>query len=155
MFVQCQRPISIGVSGTFEGQDEIDAPYSLVLARKRPVWALKRYSSVLPCRLERLDSLLRCRIASVYAAQKHWTHQCPDRWSARRGVDRRSAADRKGLSNRLYTFWFRSLAKSPAYTGLREGLRGLGYVEGQNLLIELRSAERKRERYAAIAAELV
>jgi putative ABC transport system substrate-binding protein len=36
-----------------------------------------------------------------------------------------------------------------------EGLRELGYVEGQNLVIEERSAEGKRERYPVIAAELV
>jgi len=47
------------------------------------------------------------------------------------------------------------LTKSPVYMGLREGLRGLGYVEGQNLVIEHRSAKRKRERYPVIAAELV
>jgi len=47
------------------------------------------------------------------------------------------------------------LAKSPAYTGLRKGLGELGYVEGQNLVIEHRSAKRKRERYPVIATELV
>jgi putative tryptophan/tyrosine transport system substrate-binding protein len=47
------------------------------------------------------------------------------------------------------------LTKSPAYMGLRDGLRELGYVEGQNLVIEHRSAKRKRERYPVIAAELV
>ncbi len=44
---------------------------------------------------------------------------------------------------------------SPGYMGLRQGLRELGYVEGQNLVLEYRSAERKRERYPVIAAELV
>ncbi len=44
---------------------------------------------------------------------------------------------------------------SPIYVGLRQGLRELGYVEGQNLVIEYRSAERKRERFPKIAAELV
>ena len=47
------------------------------------------------------------------------------------------------------------LTTSPAYMGLRKGLRELGYVEGQNLVIEHRSANRKRERYPVIAAELV
>ena len=41
------------------------------------------------------------------------------------------------------------------YIGLRQGLRELGYVEGQNLIIEHRSAKRKPERYPVIAAELV
>ncbi len=38
---------------------------------------------------------------------------------------------------------------------LRQGLRELGYVEGQNLVLEYRSAERKRERRAENAAEMV
>src|SRR2546428_9598270 len=36
----------------------------------------------------------------------------------------------------------------------RKGLRGLGYVEGQNLLIEYRSAEGRVDRYPNLAAEL-
>ena len=37
----------------------------------------------------------------------------------------------------------------------RQGLRDLGYVEGRNLVIELRSAEGKLKRLPALAAELV
>jgi ABC-type uncharacterized transport system substrate-binding protein len=37
----------------------------------------------------------------------------------------------------------------------REGLRGLGYIEGQNISVEYRFAEGKEERYAILAAELV
>ena len=44
---------------------------------------------------------------------------------------------------------------SPPYMGLRQGLRELGYVEGQNLVLEYRSAERKRERVPKLAAKLV
>ena len=44
---------------------------------------------------------------------------------------------------------------SSLYMGLQQGLRELGYVEGENLIIEHRSAERKRERRAEMAAELV
>ncbi len=44
---------------------------------------------------------------------------------------------------------------SNMYMGLREGLRELGYVEGQNLVIEYRSAEGKPERRPEIAAEMV
>ena len=37
----------------------------------------------------------------------------------------------------------------------REGLRDLGYVEGQNILIEYRWAEGKNERFPALIAELI
>jgi len=37
----------------------------------------------------------------------------------------------------------------------RQGLRDLGYVEGQNLLIEYRYAEGNEERLHDLAAELV
>ncbi len=40
-------------------------------------------------------------------------------------------------------------------TALRSGLRGLGYVEGQNLVIEYRSADGRAERFPDLAAELV
>ncbi|HSF30399.1 MAG TPA: ABC transporter substrate-binding protein [Candidatus Tectomicrobia bacterium] len=37
----------------------------------------------------------------------------------------------------------------------RQGLRELGYVEGQNIVLEVRSAEERLERLPALAAELV
>ncbi|MFQ5853613.1 MAG: ABC transporter substrate-binding protein, partial [Candidatus Binatia bacterium] len=43
----------------------------------------------------------------------------------------------------------------PRVKAFREGLRELGYVEGQNLVIVERSAEGKRDRLPALAAELV
>jgi putative tryptophan/tyrosine transport system substrate-binding protein len=45
--------------------------------------------------------------------------------------------------------------KWPPLEGLRDGLRDLGYVEGQNLESVHRYAEGQPERYAAFAAELV
>jgi len=41
------------------------------------------------------------------------------------------------------------------FDALRRGLRELGYVEGQNLIIEYRSADGRAERFPDIAAELV
>jgi hypothetical protein len=38
---------------------------------------------------------------------------------------------------------------------LRKGLRELGYIEGQNLLIEYRSTDGRAERFQELAAELV
>src|SRR6187455_2712841 len=38
---------------------------------------------------------------------------------------------------------------------LRNGLRDLGYVEGQNLTIEYRSADGRAERFPDLASELV
>ncbi len=43
----------------------------------------------------------------------------------------------------------------PAYQGLLKGLEDLGYKEGQNIVIEFRSAEGHYERLPEIAAELV
>ena len=39
--------------------------------------------------------------------------------------------------------------------GLREGLRDLGYVEGQNVFFDFRYAEGKPERLPGLAADLV
>jgi ABC-type uncharacterized transport system substrate-binding protein len=43
----------------------------------------------------------------------------------------------------------------PHVEALRQGLHDIGYLEGQNLVIEYRSAEGKDERLPALAAELV
>ena len=37
----------------------------------------------------------------------------------------------------------------------RQGLRDLGYVEGKNIVIEWRSGEGKRDRFPAVAVDLV
>ena len=44
---------------------------------------------------------------------------------------------------------------APGRTAFRDGLRELGWVEGQNLIIELRVAGGKRELLSALAVELV
>ena len=46
-------------------------------------------------------------------------------------------------------------AQSARIDSFRQGLRELGYVEGKNIIIELRSGEGKSERVPALAAELV
>jgi putative tryptophan/tyrosine transport system substrate-binding protein len=46
-------------------------------------------------------------------------------------------------------------ATSPIIQSLRDGLRRLGYVEGQNLALEVRSGDGRNERLPALAAELV
>src|SRR6516225_5929125 len=43
----------------------------------------------------------------------------------------------------------------PLFEAFRQGLRDLGYVEGQNLVIEDRNAEGRAERLPDLAAELV
>ena len=43
----------------------------------------------------------------------------------------------------------------PFYRGLFNELQSLGYIEGNNLIVERRSGEGKTERYAEIARELV
>ena len=49
-----------------------------------------------------------------------------------------------------------NLAADPHLSeAFRQGLRDLGYVEGRNVVIEYRDAERKYERLPALAAELV
>jgi putative ABC transport system substrate-binding protein len=40
------------------------------------------------------------------------------------------------------------------FDSLRKGLRDLGYVEGQNLVIDYRSADGHPERFPQLAAEL-
>ena len=55
--------------------------------------------------------------------------------------------------HRIWVLTFSSQAV--AIEELRQGLHELGYVEGRNLTLEVRSAEGKEERLADLAAELV
>ncbi len=52
-------------------------------------------------------------------------------------------------------FRLRSTTTDPRFIALRQGLRELGYVEGQNLVLLYRFAKGKRKRIPEIAAELV
>jgi putative tryptophan/tyrosine transport system substrate-binding protein len=45
--------------------------------------------------------------------------------------------------------------KAPSHEAFRQGLKDLGYIEGQNIFIEWRFAEDKPDRYSEFAAELV
>src|SRR4029453_9391638 len=46
-------------------------------------------------------------------------------------------------------------SESARAEGIRLGLRELGYIEGQNIAIEYRYAERKQDRSSDLAADLV
>jgi putative tryptophan/tyrosine transport system substrate-binding protein len=46
-------------------------------------------------------------------------------------------------------------SQAPSHAAFRQGLRDLGYVEGQTILIEWRFAEDKSDRFPELAAELV
>src|SRR5438874_10924808 len=46
-------------------------------------------------------------------------------------------------------------SQSPSREAFRQGLKDLGYLEGQNVLIEWRYAEDKPDRFTGLAAELV
>jgi putative tryptophan/tyrosine transport system substrate-binding protein len=43
----------------------------------------------------------------------------------------------------------------PQVEAFRQGLRDLGYIEGQNIVVEYRYAEGKNERFPSLVAELV
>jgi hypothetical protein len=48
-----------------------------------------------------------------------------------------------------------SAPSNPAMKGLLQGFRNLGYVDGQNVILEPRSAEGKYERLSDIMAEFI
>ena len=65
-------------------------------------------------------------------------------------------AQQASKTHRIGILWLNPLAAtSHLVEAFRQGLRDLGYVEGQNIIIEFRSAEGKLERLPDLAAELV
>jgi len=65
-------------------------------------------------------------------------------------------AQKAGKVYRIGWLRFRSSPPTgPNHNAFRQKLRELGYVEGQNLVIEWRSAKREPERYPDLAAELI
>ena len=62
-------------------------------------------------------------------------------------------------STKIPRIWILAGVALPALSSrteaFRQGLRELGYEEGKNIVLELRSSERNRERQPALAAELV
>src|SRR6516165_6310666 len=96
-------------------------------------------------------------------------HTAPTAWSRRRGdrMKRREfitllggaavawpLAARAQQSGKVYRLGVLADV-TPALSGLFYGLRDLGYVEGQNLIIERRSSEGRAERWSELASELV
>jgi len=65
-------------------------------------------------------------------------------------------AQQPGKVARIGFLLFGSLTANPHLVeAFRQGLRDLGYVEGRNLMLELRSAQGDLERLSALATELV
>ena len=60
-----------------------------------------------------------------------------------------------GKRPRIGFLWASSGPSPDARAGIHQGLRKLGYIEGQNITIEYRYAEGKFERLPVLAAELV
>jgi len=58
-------------------------------------------------------------------------------------------------SGKVPRIGFLANVRSPATEGFQQGLRELGYVEGQNIIVEWRFAEGQVERLPGLAAELV
>jgi ABC-type uncharacterized transport system substrate-binding protein len=60
-----------------------------------------------------------------------------------------------GKIYRIGWLWFGKSGPSVEFDGLRQGLRGHNYAEGQNLVIESRAAEGRIDRLGDLALELV
>ena len=68
---------------------------------------------------------------------------------------RRGAAAEESPSDRVSIGGRSQLRESARAEAIRLALRELGYIEGQNIAIEYRYAEGKRDRFPELAAELV
>jgi putative ABC transport system substrate-binding protein len=66
-----------------------------------------------------------------------------------------AAAQSAGRPVRLGVLLFSDPGSDPNFRAFREAMRALGYVEGQNLIIEYRYAEGRPERLPELAADLV
>jgi putative ABC transport system substrate-binding protein len=64
-------------------------------------------------------------------------------------------AQQAGKVYRIGWLWFGKSGPSAEFDGLRQGLLGHNYVEGQNLVIESRAAEGRIDRLGDLALELV
>jgi putative ABC transport system substrate-binding protein len=77
----------------------------------------------------------------------------------RGGVATRRRAQKKNGPSDVRRIGYLAPSLSPEASRLieafRQGLRDNGYVEGQNIVLELRSAEGRPDRFPALAAELV
>jgi putative ABC transport system substrate-binding protein len=71
------------------------------------------------------------------------------------GVLLAADAQQAGKGPRIGVLSAGSLAADIHLEAFRQGLRDLGYVEGQNLTVTYRFAEGQAERLAALAAELI
>ena len=61
----------------------------------------------------------------------------------------------KKIARLGYFSAYDAASESSRVAALRRALQELGYIEGQNIIIEYRYADAKRERYPELAAELV
>jgi putative tryptophan/tyrosine transport system substrate-binding protein len=67
----------------------------------------------------------------------------------------RPLAARAQQAGKVWRIGWLSGSSREAVAGFRQGLRDFGYIEGQNLIIEYRSAAERADRQAELAAELV
>ena len=67
------------------------------------------------------------------------------------------SAQEKRLVPRVGVLWHAASAEEegPLFTALVEGFRALGYIDGQNIILEHRFPNETPERFTSMAAELV